>query len=194
MRLRTAAIAILAATLVGGAPRAAERLPYALELRIRFEGNAPSASVADDAAAAVLAELRSNGCFRDARVAPAKETPDADVLLDLLISGIQEEVRYEQSLAERAQPLDGDAVAMGYSVMLSFQVDLKLAALPGGTVARSDRFHVAAERRPRTPADDAREGAKTEAMIDLARKTRKAVCKGSMSKLAGKIEEARRAP
>jgi hypothetical protein len=52
---------------------------------------------------------------------------------------------------------------------------------------------VSVERRPTFPGDDARVGVRADALLDLARKTRAAVCRGSHSKLARAIEDARRA-
>jgi len=196
MRKRAAALALGAVLLSAAGPpgRSGERLPYTLALRIRFETASPSASLADDAASSVLAELRAKGCFREVRLAPAEGVPEADVLLEMVLSEMQEEVRYEQSLAERAQPLDPGTAALGYAAVLSFQTSIALATLPGGNVARTGDFHVSAERRPRIAGDDARAGALLDALRDLARKTRSTLCKGSASKLAGEIEAARRAP
>jgi hypothetical protein len=196
MRRRTAALALGAALLSAAGPplRSGERLAYTLALRIRFETASPSASLADEVASSVLAELRAKGCFREVRLAPSEGAPEADVLLELVLSEMREEVRYEQSVAERAQPLDPGTAALAYVATLSFQTSLALAALPGGDVARTGDFHVSVERRPRAVGDDARTGARMDAMRDLARKTRATLCKGSASKLAGAIEAVRRAP
>ncbi len=194
---RLAAVLLSAAALswTGAAPsHAAERLPLSLALRIRFEGGSPSARLADDVAATVLAEFRAKGCFRDASVAPAEGIPGGDALLEVTLSQVHEETRYEQSLAERAQPQDVSATALGYAALLALRADLKLAALPSGEVVRTGGFHVAVERRPRMAGDDARAGARIDAMRDLARKTRSTICRGSVAKLEREIEAARGAP
>jgi hypothetical protein len=179
----------------GGTPTLGdERLPYELAVRIGFGTEPGAVSLADDVAQALLPDLRAQGCFREVHLAAAQGVPEGDVLLDLTLSEIHEELRYEQSLAQRAQPIEPGAAALAYVAVFSLHAVLRLAALPSGTVVRESQFHVAAERRPRTPEDDARAGARIDALRDLTRKARGALCRGSRSKLSRGIEEARRAP
>ncbi len=188
-----AAAALAVHALVHGAGE--ERLPFDVAVRVGFEGeSAGSASLRDDIAQALLAELRARGCFRSCRAAPAGETPRADLLLDVSLADLVEEVRYDQSLAERTRPVDPEQNLLGYSALLSLEVELRLGALPGGAPVRDARFHVRAERRPRMPGDDAREGARTDLLLDLARRARAEACRGSGKKLARSIAATRGVP
>jgi hypothetical protein len=194
-RLRPALL-LAAAALLAGATRALgeEPLPYDLAVRIGFGSDPGAASLADDVARTLVPELRARGCFREVHLASADGAPEGDALLEVTLSEIRDEVRYEQSLAERAQPIDAAEAALSCVAALSLHAVLRLAALPGGNVVRESGFHVSTTRRPRAPGDDARAGARIDALRDLSRKARSSLCKGSRSKLARAIEEARRAP
>jgi hypothetical protein len=190
------AFLVLAAVLLAGngAPgHAGERLPFRLAVRIGSASPEASTSFADDAARAIIAELQAKGCFRAVVPAAAGGAPDTDLLLDVTLSDLRDEIRYDQSLAERAQPTDATEVAVGNEALLSFRTEIVLAALPGGAVVRKAGFDVQAVRRPRVPGDDARAGAQTEAIRELARKSRSGICRGSGAKLKRDIEIARTA-
>ena len=197
MRFPRLAVLAAAALAVHGLVHGAgeERLLFDVAVRVGFEGEAAgSASLRDDVAQALLAELRARGCFRSCRAAPYGETPRADLLLDVILKDLVEEVRYDQSLAEQARPQDPEQSLLGYSAMLSLEVEVSLAALPGGALVRDARLHVRAERRPRMPGDDARAAARADLLLDLARRARAEACRGSRKKLARGIASARGVP
>jgi hypothetical protein len=188
---------VLAAALLAGAAvpdYGGERLPYHLAVRVGFGTEGGSASLSDDAARALVADLSAKGCFRDVLLAPTEGAPETELLLEVTLSDVLEEVRYEQSLAERVRPRDAVEAAMGRAARLSFRTDLRLAALPSGALVRQSGFRVGAERRPRTPGEDAREGARADATLDLARKVRSDLCRASGSRLKREIEAVRRVP
>jgi hypothetical protein len=195
---RRLAVALLAASQAwasGAAAGSAEpRLPYDLAVRIRFGAGPGSASLLDDAADALLPELRAKGCFRAVSLAEPAGVPEGDVLMEVTLSEVREETRYEQSVAERAQPIDAAQAALGLVAAFSLRAQIRLASIPGGTVVREAGFGAAAERRPRSPGDDAQAGVRAEALLDFARRARAKLCHGSMSRLSRDIDEARRTP
>jgi hypothetical protein len=182
----------LAAGLAAGSPD--ERLPFDLAVRMRYGAEPGSESLLDAAADALLPELRAKGCFRDVHLAPPEGVPEADVLMEVTISEVREETRYEQSVAQRAQPVDAAQAALGLVAVFSLRADIRLASIPGGTVVREDGFQASAERRPRSAGDDAEAGVRADVLLDLARRARAKLCHGSRSRFARAIEEARRAP
>jgi hypothetical protein len=186
------AAAILAARPSSGF--GSERLPFDLAVRVAAGSDGGSASLGEDAARALVTDLSARGCFRGVRLAPDEGPADGDLILLVTLSDVREDVRYEQSLAERAQPRDEVEAALAHVAHLSFHTELKLAAIPGGAVVTASEFRVSGERRPRTPGDDAREGVRSDAILDLARRTRAAICRGSTSRLERAIEAARTAP
>jgi len=196
MRAPTIPVFLAAAAIVaaGSGVCSDERIPVDLALRVAYGAEPGPESLLDDVAHVLLAELRAKGCFRGVAPAAPGRAPEADVLLEVMLSEVREETRFEQSLAERAQAADATATAVGVVATFALRVDYRLAAVPGGTVVRDGGFRVSGERRPRYAGDDARAGARGEALLDLARRTRAKLNHGSPAKLARAIEEARRAP
>ncbi len=187
-----AAAALLVGVLLAASRTAAgrERLPYDVAVQVEYAGPPGSRTLLDEVGGSLVDELAARGCFRSFRlVPPAAKPPEDALVLRVSLDDLRDELRYDQSLAQQAQPGEpGDSLQ--YSALFSVEVRLALLAPPGAAVVREKEFRESVRRRPLTVGEDAREAARSEAILELARKARASLCHGSPDSLRRSLDAA----
>lgn len=195
MSFRARAVALAGASLffVLTATPAAEPAPYSLAVEVAFPDGAASPTLAEEVVRRLVETLAARACFASVRSVPADGSrPDTDLLLHLDLWDIQDETRYDDSLAGFNNQDDPDA-KLRYTVVLSVQVLGRLLALPGDVEVGHQRFRPEVSHRPMYQGEDVRRAVKDEMMNTLARRTASLACGASQKKMRRAVEAARSA-
>lgn len=183
------ALVVLPATpaLAGGGPA-----PYSVVVDVAFGPEGGPASLRDDIVRGLLRELDRNRCFASvARLQPDVE-PQADLLLRLVITELEDRTEYEISLAQRDSPNTTPSEKRRLIARLEAQVRQEIWTLPEENLARVRRFKANAAYRPLFN-EDGRYEVELRLVDDLVRSTRAFACKGGAKKLTREVERARNA-
>ncbi len=182
-------LAALAVLLSGAAARGP--LPWSVRVAVGWGDGPGSVALLEQAEAALLSELNARGCFREFRAAGAEgEEAEPGILLEVTIWGLEEETRYDQSMAERIRPIDVVETALGETARIEASVRIRLVAAPAGRAIREDSLRESAASGPLSPGDEARARARAEFAKEVARRARALLCKGSAARLEEQVRAA----
>lgn len=167
---------------------AEDRLPTTVYVQVGFDVPTQGARHREDVEAALLSELRLRGCFAAIQaLPPAEKPPEAGLMLRVRLSDLREETRHDLSVAQMAQPAE-PSQTLRYVVEISAAVEFDLVVLPAGTAVRDGGFRQVSARQPRMLGEDTWQAANDEMIREIARRVARAVCRGSMRKLARDID------
>jgi len=198
-RARVLARLFLSLTMLSGSLAfAAGPAPYTLAVRVELRGPGFE-TFRSDADYLSVGAIDGSGCF--ARVVPLDEqageplaaaaTAQADLLLIVTLSDVEDELEYEISMAERNAPNAQPQTRQMKVAHLDVQVAARLLTVDGELIVDDRDFHVGASHRP-VLDEDPRLEAQTDALGQIARTLRKWVCKGGARRLDKAIRTARR--
>jgi hypothetical protein len=165
--------------------------PYDLVVEVTFSDGAPSPTLASEVERRILDALVTRACFESVRgSSPGDPRPEADLLLHLDVFDIEDDTRYDDSLAGFVNP-DSPNAQMGYTLLLSIQVVERLLALPAETEIDRQRFRPQVTRRPMRSGEDVRRAAREEMLTLVARRAAAFACGASKKKVRQAVEAAR---
>lgn len=186
--MRGAFVLLLLALAAASSSSAGERLAWDVDVRVVHGAEPGSEELRQEIERGILAELNAKGCFHAFRpAADPEEREPAPLLLEVTLAAVREETRYDQSQAERINPIDQVETALGYAEVVEATLGIRLAVTAGNATIREDSFRRFVERRPMTVQEDARQRARQEMVKEVARETRSVVCRGSSAKLDREI-------
>jgi len=165
-----------------------EPLPYRLVIEIGQGKLVVSSAVRDNLSRELATAVEEADCFRAVyRTAPDPPQAD-DLVLRLTVVDYQEETDFRFSIAESNEPdLDRDQLT---TVDVRADVAVEVLTRAEGLLVRSRRFR---QRNSWTPqvGGDPREESRRMLVEGVVQTTRLFVCKGSSSKWAKQLEQAR---
>jgi hypothetical protein len=169
---RLAAVLALAAGVAASTSdaegRAAAPAPVHAALVVQWGHGAGSDAYRDDFARA-LAQALGSRCFATVLVAdPGAEVPGVDVVLDVVLSDIFDEIRFDDSIATALQPGEPNQ-ELRRVAQFSMTIDAALTPAAGGRTIAAKRFVVNEERRPLYVGEDPLATVRTEAIRDAVR-------------------------
>lgn len=170
---------------------AADRHPYHLAVETRWGPGAGSDAFRADVGRA-LSESFAGGCFAEVSlVEDARPATEADLLLVVVLSGVEDETRFEDSIATALQPGE-PSKELRRVAHFEVVVDATLQS-PAGGVVQSKRLVASISRRPVMVGEDPQMMARSEAVDRIVADLTKTYCKGG-DKLERKIKAALAAP
>lgn len=182
---RRALIAL--AVVAAASARASEpSTPYRVAVSVRWGSHGGSEAFRADLARRLAGTLE---CF--ARVELSDEgraAPDADLLLEVVLSDLLEETRYDDTISDTLQSED-PAHELRREARFEVTMDATLATRATGTVVRRKHARAHAARRPVFIGEDPQEYARAEAVDGIIRDVRKAACRDG-AKLAREVAAA----
>lgn len=183
----SAGAALLAGVCAASAATAAT-VPYHAVLEVKWGEGEGSEAFRTDLGHA-LADGMSNGCFTSVVLADGDaDGARGDLLLSVLLSHVQEDVRYEDTIAGALQP--GEPTRELRRVAdFEVTVDSALETLAARRPIASKRLTAGIARRPMIPGEDAAAVARQLAVERIVSDLRKAYCRGG-AKLQRKVERA----
>ena len=190
------ALTLLLLTALLGLPSAVRAketgFPYRLAVEVSFAEGVGSESVRGMLEREVLRELDLGECFESARLAAdvTDERGAGDLLLRVVVVGVERETVYDLSMAERNSPDAGPDAADRYTTRVEASVRFDLLTAADRLLLRDKEFHVIGSHRPEG-GEDARAVARQEMIDEVASTARYWSCKGSAKKLARRIDDLR---
>jgi hypothetical protein len=185
------ASAFLVLLLTASTSASSEVAPYRLAIEVAFPEGAPSPTLEQEVLRRVLDTLVRRACFESVQsVGEDGKRPDADLLLHLEFRGIEDETRYDDSLAGFVNPDDPDA-KLRFTLVLSVDVAQRLAALPGEVEVSHQRLRPQVSRRPMFQGEDVRREAKDEMLSTIAKRAASFACGASRKKMQRAVDQAR---
>jgi hypothetical protein len=163
-------------------------LPYRVRVVVEWGQPAGPESFRADLEHAIVAEISMAACFRAVRTDPLASPGPDDLQLRVTVHDYDEEIDFEYSVADRANP----GVNLDRLMVARLQGDFRAevsTVLEEATV-REDRFRQQSSWRP-VYREDPREEAQRLLVESVARATRKFACKGSAGRWSKQLESAR---
>jgi hypothetical protein len=164
-----------------------EAFPYRLDVEVAFGQDVGSDDVRRSLERQVLREMDA-GCFEAVKLQGARTTP-GELLLRVVVDGVDRETSYDLSIAARSAPDAPPDAQDAYVTTIEASIRLELLAQPDSILVRRKRFKVLGRHRP-SGGEDARAVARQEMIDEVALTSRLWVCKGSPKKLSRQIETA----
>lgn len=175
--MRTAAV--LSALLVFAPASHAGDVDRPISIRVRWDreaGTVGSDALRDDFARAIVSAIAFRGCYGEVRPADAP----APITLDVALSGLEEELRYDDSMAERLAPGEPSKELRQRA---EFRIFAHWTLRAGDAVYREDTFRVERIVRPRILGEDPAVTAREEALDWVGREVARRACKVAGPKL-----------
>lgn len=178
---------VLASIATAAGPPAAE-----FDLEVTFEFGSPGGGVGfrEELELQLLSELRRAGCFRRVDIAASRKPQEitADrLLLRITVDRAFEETTFDVSTAQRVDPYAAPGLDLAHTSRFEGQIHAALEHPASARVLRVKRVRGSAAHRPRTEADDSRDAARREAIIEMIRNVRVFICKGGVARLRKEI-------
>lgn len=167
-----------------------EPLPYRMRVVVEWGQPVGPESIRAELEHEIVAEISLAHCFRAVHTAaPASPGPD-DLQLRVTVHDYDEEIDFEFSVGDRADPGANLDRLMVARLQGDFRAEVS-TVLEEATV-REDRFRQQSSWRP-VYREDPREEAQRLLVEAVARATRKFVCKGSAGRWSKQLDSARAA-
>lgn len=160
--------------------------PYRVVLNVRWGVGAGSDAFRGDLSRSLAVAL-ARACFVGVEIAGRDSAAnDAEFVFDVVLSGVIEETRFDDTIAGALQPGE-PAQELRRVTHFEVSVDAALTARASQTLLKRKHLVVHASRRPVYVGEDAQATARAEAIDDVARDLTRALgCGGD--KFARKLE------
>ena len=173
-----------------GSPAAKGKpLPYKLGVRVTHGKPAGPAAMRADLRRGLLEALNNAACFESVRGVDAAAS-NTDLLLEVVIIDIEEETRYDISMATLSSPNTEPGTDKQLVATVRGEFHVELLTVPASARIRSRKFIHIGSHRP-ILNEDPRAEARWEMLNEAVRSLRVFACKGSEKKVARAIEQAR---
>ncbi len=151
-------------------------LPYRVAVEV-LQGNDRSAEgFRDGLLEVVLLELRRRGCAPSASAIRAGESPQGDLLLQIVLDEVAEDMSWSIGISDRAQRAGSEESSTAGTAVVEASAHVDLVTLPTRKVVRSRKFRISLQRQPLTPGEDPKDFARAEAQERIAREARTLLC------------------
>ena len=173
-----AAWAVLACALLATASALADRSSgIDVVVEVTADAGVGAGELRGELARLLAGEIEARHCVgRVLGPAEGAEAPTAHVF-HLHLTRVEQETTYDASLAQSVNPYAPPGSEADHTA--NIEIDGHSEWLPHGRsdAAKADRWHHATSWRPRIPGEDAAAAAREEALLELARRISKKVCK-----------------
>lgn len=171
--------------------------PFDVALRVVYDG-AGHDSFREEVELQLVAALDVAHCFPRLVVLDPGDDPvatalgeGADLLLEVVLSDLEDELEYDISQAQRDSPDATPDVARQHTARLEVDVAILLSTLdPPGRLVRDRSMRVRRTHRPNL-YEDPRTEALFELLDEISGSVERLVCKGKPSKMVKQVEQAR---
>jgi len=185
---RLALLACAGVAIALPAAAAKEIAPYRVALAVGWGAGAGSDAFRDDLSRS-LAQALATGCFTGVAVAGRDSAAEgAELVFDVVLSGVVDETRFDDSIAFALQPGE-PAQELRRVTHFEVTVDATLKARASGALVNRKHLVAHVSRRPVYVGEDAQATARAEAIDNIVRDLTRALgCGGA--KLARKVRAA----
>lgn len=153
-------------------------------------GTSGAESLLEEVESALLERSRREACI-ELRSTSADEAGSPGLLVSVELGEPRQEVIYDLPLADAVKPGRDPEQAADWEARFDLRVVWTLRILPSGAAVRSGRFMAEARQHAQVVGPDPETFVRQAVVDDVAKRTLRAVCRGSTDSLRKSVAEAR---